>query len=63
MYQIEHVDKLSMLSMGDSVLIFLDGIASPRLDTICIPIRTIDLQKGILKCSLIIEIFEFKNSK
>ena len=49
--------------MGDSVLIFLDGIASPHLDTICKPIRAIDLQKGVLKYSLIIEIFEFKNSK
>ena len=25
MYQIEHVDKLSMLSMGDSVSVFLGG--------------------------------------
>ena len=60
MYQIEHGDRLSMLSIGDSVLVFLDGIASSLLDTICIPISTIDLQKGVLKCGLINWIFEFK---
>ena len=31
---------------------FLDGVASSRLNTVCIPIRTIDLQKGNLKCYL-----------
>ena len=38
-----------------SVWVFLDGIASCRLDTICILIRTIDLQKGVLKYSYLKE--------
>ena len=53
----EHLPCLDMEMLGhvdqgdDSVLVFLDGIASCHLDTICIPIRTIDLQKGVLKYS------------
>ena len=41
-----------------SVWIFLDGVASSHLDTMCIPIRTIYLQKGVLKCDVITWIFE-----
>ena len=44
---------------GASVWIFLEGVASCRLDTMCISIRTIDLQKGVLKCGVITWIFEF----
>ena len=55
------VDMVDMVNEVASVWVFLDGVASSRLDTMCIPIRTIDLQKGILKCGVITEIFKFKN--
>ena len=47
---------MEMVNEVASVWVFLDRIASCRLDTICIPIRAIDLQKGILKY----EVFEEK---
>ena len=50
---------MDMVNEVASVWVFLDGVASSRLDTMCIPIRTIDLQKGVLKCLVITEIFEF----
>ena len=41
-----------MVNEVASVWVFLDGLAISHLDTMCIPIRTIDLQKGILKCGV-----------
>ena len=35
--------------MAIQITEFLDGVASSHFDTVCIPIRTIDLQKGVLK--------------
>ena len=52
---------MDMVNEVASVWVFLDGVTSSHLDTMCIPIRTIDLQKGILKCGLITSIFKFKN--
>ena len=48
-----------MVNEVASVWVFLDGVASSRLDTMCIPIKTIDLQKGVLRCVVITWIFEF----
>ena len=53
---------MDMVNEVASVWVFLDGVASSRLDTMCIPIRTIDLQKGVLKCGVITSIFKFKNA-
>ena len=53
MYMVEMA--MEMVNEVASVWVFLDGIASCHLDTICIPIRTIDLQKGILKYSYLKE--------
>ena len=50
---------MNMVNKVNSVLVFVDGVASSRLGTICIPIGSIDLQKDVLKCGLITEIFEF----
>ena len=52
-----------MLIRGDSLWAFLDGVASSRLDIMCIPIRTIDLQKGVLKYCFLKEQEAFENSK
>ena len=52
---------MDMINEVASVWLFLDGVASSCLDTMCIPIRTIDLQKGVLKCGVITSIFKFKN--
>ena len=49
------MDMVEMVNEVVSVWVFLDGIASSHLDTICIPIRTIDLQKGVLKYSYLKE--------
>ena len=54
---------MEMVNEVASVWVFLDGIASCHLDTICIPIRTIDLQKGVLKYSYLKEWEPFENSK
>ena len=44
---------MDMVNEVASVWVFLDGVASSCLDTMCIPISTIDLQKGVLKCGVI----------
>ena len=54
---------MDMVNEVASVWVFLDGVASSRLDIICIPFRTIDLQKGVLKYAYLKEWEPFENSK